>query len=115
MTELADETCVPCRGGTPRLTGTEMTEGLALIPGWTAVDGGTVLSREWKCRNYRQALAMVTAASAVAEAAGHHPDVAFGWGYARMSLTTHAIGGLSRNDLVMAARIDVALAGLPHA
>ncbi len=47
--------------------------------------------------------------AAVAEAAGHHPDIGFGWGYVRLSLHTHSIGGLHENDFIVAARCDLAL------
>ena len=110
--DLAAMSCAPCRGDTPRLTEAEVADALRRLPGWSLADGGTALAREWSCRNWRQAMAMVGAVSEVAEAERHHPDVEFGWGYLRLRLTTHALAGLSANDPIMAAKVDAALAGM---
>lgn len=68
---------------------------------------GNKLSRQWKFKNFRQALAWVNAVGAVAEELKHHPDISFGWGYVNINLTTHDAGhSLTDKDLQLAVRID---------
>lgn len=105
MTDLADKTCVPCRGGVPPLKGEEL-EGLGQqLPGWEVI-GGHHLRREFRFQNFREALEFVNRVSALAEEQGHHPDVSFGWGRAEITIFTHAIDGLTESDFVLAAKID---------
>ena len=107
---LAARECVPCRKGSARLT-PEQAERLAReVPDWSFRDEATRIERRYGFTDFAAAFAFVSRVAAVAEAAGHHPDVAFGWGYARLSLHTHAIGGLHENDFILAARCDRALA-----
>ena len=105
MESLASKHCVPCHGGVPRLTGEEVEPLLAQLEGWRVVEEHH-LSKEYKFTNFADALAFVKRVSGVAEAEGHHPDISFGWGYARIEIHTHAIGGLSESDFILAARID---------
>ena len=107
MSELANRSCVPCHGGVPRLGAEEIGPLLAQLSGWEAVDGHH-LSKEYGFSNFADALAFVNRVGGVAEAEGHHPDVEFGWGYARLKIFTHAIDGLSESDFILAARIDAA-------
>ena len=108
MTEnLASKHCVPCHGGVPRLRGEETGRLLAQLQGWRVVEEHH-LSKEYKFKNFADALAFVNRLGAVAEAEGHHPDIEFGWGYARVKIYTHAIDGLSESDFILAARIDAA-------
>ncbi len=102
---LVDKHCVPCHGGVPRLTAEEIGPLLAQLEGWDVVEEHH-LSKEYKFANFAAALAFVNRVGAVAEAEGHHPDVEFGWGYARVRIYTHAIDGLTESDFVLAARID---------
>jgi 4a-hydroxytetrahydrobiopterin dehydratase len=76
-----------------------------LHEGWHVVDGKR-LEREFRFKDFRRAMALVQAIGAIAEQQGHHPDLCFGWGYVRVSLQTHVIGGLHDNDFILAARID---------
>jgi 4a-hydroxytetrahydrobiopterin dehydratase len=107
MESLASKHCVPCHGGVPRLTGEEVEPLLAQLTGWRVVEEHH-LSKEYKFKNFADALAFVNRVGTVAEAEGHHPDISFGWGYARIEIHTHAIGGLSESDFILAARIDAA-------
>jgi 4a-hydroxytetrahydrobiopterin dehydratase len=108
MTEsLASKHCVPCHGGVPRLTAEETSRLLAQLQGWQVVEGHH-LSKEYKFKNFADALAFVNRVGRVAESEGHHPDIEFGWGYARVRVYTHAIDGLSESDFILAARIDAA-------
>ena len=105
MERLASKHCVPCHGGVPRLEGEETRRLLAQLQGWRVVDEQH-LSKEYAFPNFAAALAFVNRAGVVAEAEGHHPDIEFGWGYARLKIYTHAIDGLSESDFILAARID---------
>lgn len=108
MSNLAHETCLPCRDGSGKLSAAEIGKLIASLQGWE-VDG-VELHKRWKFKNFVTALAFVNRVGEVAEAAGHHPDIALGWGYANIRLTTHDAGGLTRNDFIVAAKLD-ALAG----
>ena len=105
MGSLSEKHCVPCSGGVPRLTGDEIAPLLAQLEGWRVVEGHH-LSKEYEFRNFADALAFVNRVGGVAEAEGHHPDIEFGWGYARVNIYTHAIDGLSESDFILAAHID---------
>jgi len=104
-TQLAAERCEPCAKGTPPL---EEREAAALdeqVPGWRR-EGNRSLRRELSFPNFRDAFAFVARVALVAETEGHHPDIELSWGRAAFTLTTHAAGGLTRNDFVLAAKID---------
>lgn len=101
---LSRDKCVPCEGGVPPLDARQAEEYLKETPDWSQGDGR--ISRKFAFPDFAKALAFVDRVGAVAEDEGHHPDVRFGWGYAEITLTTHAIGGLSRNDFIVAAKID---------
>ena len=105
MERLAARHCVPCHGGVPRLKGEEIEPLLAQLQGWQVIEGHH-LSKEYAFPNFAAALAFVNSAGVVAEAEGHHPDIEFGWGYARLKIYTHAIDGLSESDFILAARND---------
>jgi 4a-hydroxytetrahydrobiopterin dehydratase len=107
MESLSSKHCVPCHGGVPRLKGEGIGPLLAQLTGWEAVDEHHLL-KEYRFTNFADALAFVNRVGAVAESEGHHPDVSFGWGYARLEIYTHAIDGLSESDFILAARIDAA-------
>lgn len=106
MTEkIASKHCVPCHGGVPRLRGEEIEPLLAQLEGWR-VSEEHHLSKEYAFANFAAALAFVNRVGETAEAEGHHPDIEFGWGYARLKIYTHAIDGLTESDFILAARID---------
>lgn len=73
---------------------------------WRVVSDGKKLERKFKFKNFREALKFVNQAGAIAETEDHHPDIYFGWGFATITLWTHAIGGLHDNDFILAAKID---------
>jgi 4a-hydroxytetrahydrobiopterin dehydratase len=107
MTEmLAEQTCTPCRGGIPPLTIGEARGYLAQAPSWNLLDDGGKLERTFWFSNFREALDFVRDMGELAESERHHPEVAFGWGYATISLRTKKINGLHQNDFIMAAKID---------
>ena len=108
MSGLADERCVPCRGGVPTLDSNEVEELLPEVPGWRVVDrdGVQTLQREFRFADFASALAFTDRVGEAAEVAGHHPALLTEWGRVTVTWWTHAIGGLHRNDFVMAARTD---------
>jgi 4a-hydroxytetrahydrobiopterin dehydratase len=111
-TMLAEGACTPCRGGVPPLTAEEARRYLAQVTDWTLLDDGRKIERTYRFENFREALGFVQRAGELAEAQGHHPDIAFGWGYATVSLQTKKIKGLHENDFIMAAKLDrIATAG----
>lgn len=103
--DLAQKTCVPCRGGVLPLEPAEADRLRAEIPDWRIVDG-TRIERRFRFRNFAAAFDFVKAASDLAEAEGHHPDICFGWGHATVSLQTKTIKGLHENDFILAAKYD---------
>jgi 4a-hydroxytetrahydrobiopterin dehydratase len=110
MTELAQKTCTPCRGGVPPLEPDAAKTFLKDVPGWELLEAhgapARKIQRGYRFSDFREALAFVDRVGALAEAEGHHPDISFGWGYATISLHTHKIKGLHENDFILAAKID---------
>lgn len=105
---LRGRRCGPCTNATPALD-TERADDLhQLVPDW-AMDQGR-LQREFTFRDFAQALMFVNRVGDLAEAEGHHPDILLHrWKHVTLMLTTHAIGGLSENDFIVAAKIDAVL------
>ena len=103
---LSSEACVPCRGGVPPLTAEEREPLRAeLDPAWRVVDGHH-LAREYAFPDFATALAFTNSVGAIAEQEGHHPDIQLSWGKVGVEIWTHKIGGLTRSDFVLAAKID---------
>ena len=107
MTEA--RSCIPCKTGTPPLDKKAAESRMAQVPGWSLERGATALLREFKFKNFKQALALVNQVGELAEKEGHHPDFTFGWGYVKLLLTTHSILGLHENDFIMASKINALL------
>ncbi|HET9051854.1 MAG TPA: 4a-hydroxytetrahydrobiopterin dehydratase [Candidatus Dormibacteraeota bacterium] len=106
---LADERCEACTGATPRLGAAEVATMQGDIdPAWEVVDG-VRLRRRLRYPDFASAFAAAAHVGLLAEAQGHHPDLTVGWGRLVVEITTHAIGGLSRNDFILAAHVDRAL------
>ena len=104
--ELEAEQCVPCRGGVPPLQGDALHElSTRLGPGWV-VRAEHHLEKEFRFRDFAEALAFTNRAGAVAEAEAHHPDILLAWGRVVVTIWTHKIDGLTRSDFVLAAKID---------
>jgi len=104
--DLAKKHCKPCEGGMPPATKEEAEMLLKRVQGWKLSDDGKNLEKEIKCKDFAAALSFVNKVGAIAEEEGHHPDLTLGWGRVGISLTTHAIKGLSENDFILAAKID---------
>jgi 4a-hydroxytetrahydrobiopterin dehydratase len=102
---LADEACVPCRGGVPALKGKELAQLAGVLGGdWRVVDEHHI-EKEFTFPDFAQALAFTNRVGAIAEAEGHHPDIYLAWGKVRVTIWTHKVDGLTRSDFVLAAKI----------
>lgn len=105
--DLAAKKCTPCEGGTPTLTGVEVAAHLPAVPEWKVSDDGTLIRRKYKFKDFVSAMAFLQKVGELAEREQHHPDLHLtGYRHAAVELTTHAIGGLSANDFIVAAKID---------
>ena len=103
---LSEKHCVPCEGGTPPLTPEEISEYRKEIqPEWEMLDNKKI-RREFRLKNFVKAMAFVDAAADIAESEDHHPDIHIHYNRVVLELWTHAIGGLSENDFIVAAKID---------
>jgi 4a-hydroxytetrahydrobiopterin dehydratase len=108
MSELSDKKCVPCEDdGFPPLTKEQVGDFLPHVPLWSINDEATEIHRTFRFKNFKEALDFTNKVGALAEEEGHHPDIQLGWGKVKVSLTTHAVKGLSENDFVLAAKIDL--------
>ena len=109
MTDLADKKCIPCEGGIPSFDTNEIHKYLKKVDGWDvkADDDKTYyLIKEFKFKNFLESQNFVNKVGQIAETEGHHPDIWFGWGYAKIKIFTHAIKGLHESDFVLAAKVD---------
>jgi 4a-hydroxytetrahydrobiopterin dehydratase len=103
---LAEMKCAPCEGGVPPLTEQQARTYLEqLDEAWQLEEGNLV--RRFRFRNFRDAMAFVNKVAEIAESEGHHPDISISYNRVRLSLFTHAIHGLSDNDFILAANIDL--------
>jgi len=110
--DLAARRCKPCEGGVAALAGGELHRLAGRLEGWSVVDEHH-LEKEYRFKDFADALAFVNRLGAVAEEEGHHPDVFLAWGKVKVTLWTHSIGGLSENDFILAAKADAVLAPAP--
>ena len=109
MTDLSDKKCIPCEGGIPGFDLSEIHKYLKMVDGWEVKadeDKIYYLIKEFKFENFLESQKFIIKVGAVAEIEGHHPDIWFGWGYAKIKIFTHAIKGLHESDFVLAAKID---------
>jgi 4a-hydroxytetrahydrobiopterin dehydratase len=105
--ELTRKHCVPCEGGIPPLSAEEVRAHLQAVPGWQVTEDGKRIRREWKVKNFVSGLEFFQKVGQIAEAEGHHPDLHLtGYRNVAVEIYTHAVGGLTENDFILAARID---------
>lgn len=105
--ELRQKTCKPCEGGVEKMSADEARRQLAQLEGWQLSDDATKISKKWKMKDFAQGMEFVNRVAEIAEREQHHPDLHLeGYRNVRIELTTHAIGGLSENDFIVAAKID---------
>lgn len=107
MMYLSSKKCVACEGGLPPLTEAEVSGYKTQVPNWSISSDIKSISRKFVFKDFKESLAFMDKVGALAEEEGHHPDMnLFGFKNVLITLSTHAIGGLSENDFIMAAKID---------
>ncbi|MGA2966036.1 MAG: 4a-hydroxytetrahydrobiopterin dehydratase [Terriglobales bacterium] len=105
---LAEQTCLPCRGGVQALKGEKLAELHRQLAGpaqWNVVNEHHLV-RDYKFPDFKSALAFVNRVGEVAEEQGHHPDILLGWGKVEITLWTHGADGLTESDFILAAKIE---------
>ena len=103
---LASRTCVPCKGGEPRLDRNHARELIEGVEGWQLNDDATRISRTFKFKDFQAAQAFGSGVGDLGETQFHHPEITFGWGYCRVEFQTRKIRGLHENDFIMAAKVS---------
>jgi len=104
MNPLSQKKCVPCEGGVSKLSQEEASTLLKQVPGWR-LEGGKLV-RVYLFKNFADAMTFINRMAEIAEAEGHHPDFTVHYNRVEAVLWTHAIGGLSENDFILAAKIN---------
>jgi len=105
--DLAKKKCKPCEGGVEPVSAAEATEQVAKLPGWAIAPDGKKIRKEWTVKDFSTAIDFFQRIADVANAEDHHPDLHLsGYRKVAIELSTHAIGGLSENDFILAAKID---------
>ena len=109
MNDLLKKKCIPCEGGVIPFDISEIHKYQKKVDGWNVKKNNKnifFLEKSFKFKNFKESQDFINNVGKISEKEGHHPDIFFGWGYARISVTTHAIEGLSENDFILAAKID---------
>ena len=109
MNDLLDKKCKPCEGGVAAFNLQEIHKYQKKVDGWNVEPNEKkiyFLEKNFRFKNFLESQKFVNKVGEISEQEGHHPDILFGWGYAKISITTHAIKGLSENDFILAAKID---------
>jgi 4a-hydroxytetrahydrobiopterin dehydratase len=107
--DLAKKKCVPCEGGVIPFDISEIHKYQKKVDGWEIIKSEKnifFLFKKFNFKNFLESQKFINLISTISEDEGHHPDITFGWGYAEIKITTHAIEGLSKNDFILAAKID---------
>jgi len=105
LKSLSKMKCRACEGLEDKLTAGQIKSHSTAIKDWKVIDNHHLL-KDFKFKNFKEALAFVNKVGAIAESEGHHPDIELGWGRASIKLYTHFINGLSINDFILASKID---------
>ena len=103
---LARRRCVSCEGNVPPLTPEKAREMMRELDDWMLIDEAHLLAKSFRFNNFKETMEFVNKIAAIAEEEGHHPDLTITYGAVTVELMTHAIGGLSENDFIVAAKID---------
>jgi 4a-hydroxytetrahydrobiopterin dehydratase len=112
--DLINKKCVPCEGGTKPLDLAAAQKYLALVPLWQLDQGNGAITREIVFKDFASAINFINQLAALAEVEGHHPDFClFSWNHVKLTLSTHAIKGLSENDFILAVKTDQLLKKYP--
>jgi 4a-hydroxytetrahydrobiopterin dehydratase len=109
MRALLNKTCVRCEGGLLPVDISEIHKYQKKVDGWDITKDekkNFYLNKKFNFKNFLESQNFINKVGEISENEGHHPDILFGWGYAEIKITTHAIEGLSENDFILAAKID---------
>ena len=109
ISNLHDKDCIPCKGGIPTFDTSEIHKYLKKIDGWDVKKKESetyFLEKNFTFKNFYESQRFVNRVGDIAEKEGHHPDIIFGWGYAKIQIYTHKIKGLVESDFILAAKID---------
>jgi len=109
MTDLTSKRCLPCEGGVDPLSTGAASSMLEQTPGWSVGNDGQSIERDFSFKNFHQTMALTNAIAYIAHQEDHHPDMNVGYNTLHVVYTTHAIGGLSENDFICAAKINALL------
>ena len=104
VSDLATKKCKPCEGGVSPLAQHEVNQLLKQVKGWEYASGR--IAKTYSFTNYYQTMAFVNAAAWISHREDHHPDLAVGYNKCKVDYSTHAIGGMSENDFICAAKLD---------
>jgi 4a-hydroxytetrahydrobiopterin dehydratase len=106
VSALSEQRCRPCEGDVPAFTKEQAQAALQQLAGWALSDDGKAIRREFAFRDFYRTMSFVNALAHIANIEDHHPDLEVGYNYCRVRYWTHAVGGLSENDFICAAKID---------
>ena len=109
MTELFKKKCLPCEGNISAFDLSEIHKYQKKVDGWDIIKNKQniyFLEKKFIFSDFLQSQKFINEVGKISEVEGHHPDISFGWGYAKINISTHAIKGLSENDFILAAKID---------
>jgi len=109
VNDLLNKKCIPCEGGILPFDVSEIHKYQKKVDGWDVLKDkkkNFFLNKKFNFKNFFESQEFVNKVSTISETEGHHPDIIFGWGYAEIKISTHAIEGLSENDFILAAKID---------
>mgnify|MGYP006098879751 FL=1 len=109
MTDLYEKNCIPCKGGIPPFNIAEIHKYLKKVDRWNIKknnDEFFFLEKEFKFKNFLESQKFINKVGNISESQSHHPDITFGWGYAKIKIFTHKIKGLVESDFILAAKID---------
>ena len=104
--DYASKRCVQCEGGIPAFTPAQVEEAVRSVSGWDVRDGHGKIHKHHRFKGFKEAMRFVNAMADLAEAEGHHPDFTVSYATVDVTLWTHAVGGLSENDFILAAKLD---------
>ena len=103
---LAKQNCASVKPGETAIPEKDAKSMLGQVQGWALAHGGKAIFRKYSFPDFDSALELANKIAAIAKEQNHHPDISFGWGYVKVRLMTHDIGGLHKNDFIVAAKIN---------
>ena len=107
MSDLTKKKCIPCEGGVIPFDISEIHKYQKKVDGWDVLKNEkNTFFLQFNFKNFLDSQDFINKVGRISEDEGHHPDISFGWGYAEIKITTHAIEGISENDFILAAKID---------